>query len=151
MLARFRRVLVALLQCGAVAGNDVARSRFVLGRVAVSSGPALRPKIASAKAQGAGRSHSAVKPCNAGWRDFGLQPFGPGAILPQYGVAARSWCMLHDAYCALSCDKMAAGAASGQTSTRASPTYATYTTQGLGQPRRETTRLLRWMNSGSPP
>ena len=39
------------------------------------------------------------------------------AILPQYGVAARSWSTLHDAHCALSCSKMAAGAASGQTAT----------------------------------
>jgi len=84
-----------------------------LGPVAVWRGPALQLKIVSAKAQGAGRSHSAVKPCNAGWRDFELQPEGPGAILPQYGVAARSWCTLHDAHCALSCSKMAAGAASG--------------------------------------
>jgi len=60
-----------------------------LGRVAVSCDAALRRKIASAKAQGAGRSHSAVKLCNAGWRDFAAQPEGTAAIFPQYGVAAR--------------------------------------------------------------
>ena len=101
MLARFRRVLVALLQCGAVAGNDVARSRFVLGRVAVSSGPALRPKIASAKAQGAGRSHSAVKPCNAGWRDFGPQPEGTAAIFRNPALQLACVARLHYAPCVL--------------------------------------------------
>jgi|AntDeeMetagen681_2_1112603.scaffolds.fasta_scaffold09206_2 hypothetical protein len=67
-----------------------------LGRVAVPYDAALRPKIVSAKAQGAGRSHSAAKLCNAGWRDFGPQPpmnnDGTAAIFPQYRVAARLWC-----------------------------------------------------------
>ena len=56
-------------------------------------GTVLRPKIVSAKARGADRSHSAVKLRNAGWRDFGPQPEGPVAIFPQSGVAARlcSW------------------------------------------------------------
>ena len=107
-------------------GADFGRSQghhglrcnpYGLGRVAVWRGPALQPKIVPDKAQGAGRSHSAVKSCNAVWRDFGPQPFGTAAILPQYGVAARSCSTLHDAHCALSCNKMAAGAASGQTAT----------------------------------
>jgi hypothetical protein len=36
------------------------------------------------KAQGAGCSHSAVKPCNGEWRNFGLQPFGPNGNTAYY-------------------------------------------------------------------
>jgi len=65
-----------------------AKRQHALGPVDVSYDAALQPKIASGKAQSADRSHSAVKLCNAAWRDFGSQPAGTAAIFPQSGVAA---------------------------------------------------------------
>ncbi|AWN15659.1 hypothetical protein SALB1_1456 [Salinisphaera sp. LB1] len=44
-----------------------------LGPVAVSYTCSVAAPILSAKAQGTGRSHSAVKRCNAEWRDLGLR------------------------------------------------------------------------------
>jgi hypothetical protein len=53
--------------------------------------------------------HFRANPRNAVWRALGSQPYGTVALFnilgPQSGVAARSWCTLHDAHCALSCEK----------------------------------------------
>ncbi|WP_293622386.1 hypothetical protein [Salinisphaera sp.] len=87
--------------------NEISPKR---GSVYVSYSAALRPKIVPVKAQGAGRSYSAVKLCNAGWRGFGPQPEGTRTIFLQYRVTARSCSGATPLSLRFACKKIVVGA-----------------------------------------